>query len=85
LTECCLGIAIARRATGRKHREYGVECVDRAITEDLDGVNQETLAKVLGVIRFVARRRTRLGREYMQVIHQFVGLAVVPGIRALVL
>jgi hypothetical protein len=63
----------------------GVECVDRAITEDLDGVSQETLVKVLGVIRFVARRRTRLGREYMQVIHQFVGHRVGPGIRALVM
>ncbi len=61
----------------------GVERVDLAMNDDLGGVNQETLVKVLGVIRFVARRRTRLGREYMQVIHQFVGHRVAPGIRAL--
>ncbi len=61
----------------------GVEQVEQAIKEDLAGISRERLVKVLGVIRFVARRRTKLGKEYMQVIHQYVGLRVAPGIRAL--
>ncbi len=61
----------------------GVAQVDKAIKEDLSDVSRERLVKVLGVIRFVARRRTKLGREYMQVIHQYVGLRLAPGIRGL--
>jgi hypothetical protein len=61
----------------------GVDRVHSAMVEDMAGVSHETLVKVLGVIRFVARRRTKLGREYMQVIHQYVGHRVGPGIRAL--
>jgi hypothetical protein len=61
----------------------GVEHVDKAIKEDLTDVSRERLVKILGVIRFVARRRTKLGREYMQVIHQYVGLRLGPGIRGL--
>jgi hypothetical protein len=61
----------------------GVEQVDKAIKEDLADVSRERLVKVLGVIRFVARRRTKLGREYMQVVHQYVGLRLGPGIRGL--
>jgi hypothetical protein len=61
----------------------GVAQVDKAIKEDLSDVSRERLVKVLGVIRFVARRRTKLGKEYMQVIHQYVGLRLAPGIRGL--
>jgi len=61
----------------------GVKQVDKAIKEDLAGISRERLVKVLGVIRFVARRRTKQGKEYMQVIHHYVGLRVAPGIRAL--
>ncbi len=33
--------------------------------------NTETLVKVLAVLRHVAKRRTKIGREYMQVVHDF--------------
>jgi len=70
-------------AEGSQLVKGGVEQVDNAIKEDLAGISRERLVKVLGVIRFVARRRTKQGKEYMKVIHQYVGLRVAPGIRAL--
>ena len=32
-----------------------------------------TLVKTLGVLRFIARRRTRGRREYLEVVHRFTG------------
>jgi hypothetical protein len=61
----------------------GVNYVDKSIREDLKDVGTEEIVKVLGVIRFVARRRTKVGREYMTVIHQYVGQRVGTGIRIL--
>lgn len=61
----------------------GVNCVDKSISEDLKDVENEEIVKVLGVIRFVAKRRTKMGREYMTVIHQYVGQRVDSGIRIL--
>lgn len=61
----------------------GVNYIENSIREDLSNVSTETIVKILGVIRFVARRRTNTGREYMKVIHQYVGQRVGPGIRVL--
>lgn len=61
----------------------GVNHVDKAIIEDLKDVGNDEIVKVLGVIRFVAKRRTQIGREYMNIIHQYVGQRVGPGIRVL--
>ena len=61
----------------------GVQYVEKAIREDLEDVGDEEIVKVLGVIRFVAKRRTRKGREYMTIVHQYVGLRGGPGIRIL--
>jgi hypothetical protein len=61
----------------------GVNYVDKSIREDLKDVENEEIVKVLGVIRFVARRRTKIGREYMTVIHQYVGQRIGSGIRLL--
>lgn len=61
----------------------GVNYVDKLIREDLRGVENEKIVKVLGVIRFVARRRTKTGREYMNVIHQYIGQRVGSDIRVL--
>ncbi|WP_143742112.1 hypothetical protein [Thiorhodovibrio frisius] len=61
----------------------GFNHVDQSIVEDLEDVNNEQIVKVLGVIRFVAKRRTQLGREYMNVIHQYVGQRVASGLRVL--
>jgi hypothetical protein len=61
----------------------GVNYIDKSIREDLKDVGNEEIVKVLGVIRFVARRRTKIGREYMTVIHRYVGQRVGSGIRML--
>lgn len=59
----------------------GVAYVDGAIESDLNKVSDEEVVKLLGVIRFVAKRRTKIGREYMNLIHQYVGRRVGTGIR----
>jgi len=61
----------------------GFQFVDKCIREDLEGVDREKIVKVLGVIRFVAKRRTRVGREYLNVVHQYVGQRVSSGVRVL--
>jgi len=61
----------------------GFNYVDKSIREDLKDVENEKIVKVLGVIRFVAKRRTKTGREYMNVIHQYVGQRVGSGMRIL--
>jgi hypothetical protein len=57
----------------------GFEMVIRAISSDLAEVSDEVIVRILGVIHFVARRRSRAGREYLDVIRQYVGLRVGPG------
>jgi hypothetical protein len=61
----------------------GVDFVDGAIIKDLHDVSKEIIIKILGVIRFVAKRRTKTGREYMNIIHQYVGQRIDTGIRVL--
>jgi len=61
----------------------GVKYLKSTINEDLNNVSNEVIVKILGVIRFVALRRTKTGREYMNIIHQYVGQRVASGIRIL--
>jgi hypothetical protein len=64
--------------------EEGFNMVTQAISEDLASVPADTLIKILGVIHFVACRRSRGGREYLDVLQQYVGLRVDTGMRLLV-
>jgi hypothetical protein len=59
----------------------GFYFVDKAIQEELKEVTHEIITKILGVIYFVAKRRTQGGREYINFIRQYVGIHVVPGMR----
>ena len=61
----------------------GVKYLDDVIREDLKDIDNEIIVKILGVIRFVAKRRTNTGREYMNIVHQYVGRRVGAGIRVL--
>lgn len=61
----------------------GVNYVEEAIRKDLQDVSNEVIVKILGVIRFVAKRRTKIGREYMNIIHQYVGQRIDTGVRVL--
>lgn len=61
----------------------GFKCVENAIKRELHNVEKSILVKLLAVIRFVAKRRTKSGREYMNIIHQYVGQRIDKGIRFL--
>jgi len=61
----------------------GLHMVLQSMAEDHPGAPGETIVKILGAIRFVARRRTRGGREYFDIIHKYAGLRGGPGIRIL--
>lgn len=61
----------------------GIKYLNNSINEDLNDLSEDVLVKILGVIRFVARRRTKNGREYMNIIHQYVGQRIASGIRVL--
>ncbi len=61
----------------------GVKHLESSVNEDLNDVSNEVVVKILGVIRFVAIRRTKTGREYMNIIHQYVGQRIASGIRVL--
>lgn len=58
----------------------GFNLVVNAIKKDMPTIEPDVLVKILGVIRFVARRRTKTGREYMKVIHRHVGQRIDTGV-----
>jgi hypothetical protein len=53
--------------------EKGFYQVNKAIEDDLPEVPEDELVKILGVIHFVAKRRSRGGREYLRVVNKYVG------------
>ncbi len=55
----------------------------QAIKEDLPTVPEEKLAKVVGVLYFVAKRRSEGRREYLTTIRELVGERVGTGARVL--
>jgi hypothetical protein len=65
---------------------FVLECfhyVDEVIKKDMPDIDHNVLVKILAVIRFVARRRTNIGREYMEIIHRYVGKRIDTGLRVL--
>jgi hypothetical protein len=63
--------------------QEGFEMVAQAIEQDLHDVPNDTIIKILGVIYFVAKRRSQGQREYLGVIQQYVGTRVGSNIRVL--
>lgn len=61
--------------------QEGADLVLNAMAEDLTGVSEEVIVRVLGVIYYVAKRRTRGRREYFDVIQRYAGLRTESGIR----
>ena len=61
----------------------GFTLVNDVIEGDLEGIDANKLVKVLGVLHFIAKRRTRGHREYLAIVEQFVGERVAPGIRVM--
>ena len=54
--------------------EYGYKTVNDAIKNNRILFDYETLVKVIAVLRLVARRRTRGGREYLKVVQVYAGV-----------
>ena len=63
--------------------EDGFAQVESVIESDLKGLDEDKLVKVLGVLHFIAKRRTRGQREYLAIVEEFVGERVGPGMRAM--
>jgi hypothetical protein len=63
--------------------QNGFDHVDKAMENGLSDVPRETKIKLLGVIHFVAKRRTSGRREYMKIVNDYVGEHVGPGVRVL--
>jgi hypothetical protein len=63
--------------------EDGFNYVQSVIENDLKGIDEDELVKVLGVLHFVAKRRTRGHREYLRIVEQFVGERMGPGMRVM--
>jgi len=63
--------------------EDGFHYVNNVIKGELALLPEAQLIKILGVLHFVANRRTQGGREYLTVIHRYVGERVAPGVRVI--
>jgi hypothetical protein len=62
-----------------KYVEKGFSLVTSIIKEDLAEVSEEIITKLIGSIYFVAKRRSKGNREYLDFIHQYVGIRVAKG------
>lgn len=60
----------------------GFPLVESTIKSDLPDIADETIEKLLGTIYFVAKRRSKGNREYLDFIHEYVGIRVAKGMRA---
>ena len=63
--------------------EDGFNYVESVIKADLPRIDEAELVKVLGVLHFVAKRRSRGNREYLAIVEQFVGERVGSGMRVM--
>ncbi|TAN47134.1 MAG: hypothetical protein EPN21_18430 [Methylococcaceae bacterium] len=63
--------------------EQGFAQVKATIDMDLRHVPEEEIVKILSAIRFVADRRAQGGRDYLAIIHKYVGKRVAAGVRIL--
>lgn len=61
--------------------ERAFHYVNDVIMEDLSTVPRYKLVRILAVIRFVANRRSKGNREYLEIINEYVGTRIAPGLR----
>jgi len=61
----------------------GCRYVLSTLENALADTSHEEISKILGAIYFVARRRTQGGRQYLNLIRQYVGIRVGSGMRVL--
>jgi hypothetical protein len=63
--------------------EYGFSFINRVIENDLKNFSKEKTAKIIGTIYRSIKRHTSNRREYLNFIHQHVGLSVGPGMKVI--
>ena len=63
--------------------DNGFAFVSAKVKEDLCEISEEVITKIIRTIYFVAKRRTKGQREYLDFIHQYVGIRLGKGMRIL--
>jgi len=61
----------------------GFTLVLRTIKEDLAELPEDSITRLIGTIYFVAKRRSKGSREYLDFIHRLVGIKIASGLRVL--
>jgi histone deacetylase complex regulatory component SIN3 len=61
----------------------GFTLVLSTIKEDLADLPEDSITKMIGTIYFVAKRRSKGNREYLDFIHRYVGIKIASGVRVL--
>lgn len=61
----------------------GFTMVLSTIKEDLADLPEDSITKMIGTIYFVAKRRSKGNREYLDFIHRLVGIKIASGVRIL--
>jgi hypothetical protein len=61
-------------------RELGCEKVVEIVERELAGRAREEVAKVLGTVRFTARRRDSGGRQHLDLLQEYAGAFVRAGV-----
>jgi len=52
----------------------GVKFVEESIQQLINEQSNEVIVKILAVIWFVSNRRTKIGREYLDLIHHYTNI-----------
>jgi len=70
----------AKESLAGRIQELGCERVVEIVDRELAGYDRDTIAKVLGAVRFVACRRNSGSRTHMAVLQQYCGAFVHTGV-----
>lgn len=66
-----------------KREAEGFEYLEAAMDKELPSVSREVRVKVVGAVYRSIKRRTKGSREYIQFIHEYAGIRMGPGARAI--
>jgi len=73
-------LAKGKESVRERIERLGCQSVVVLVEQELHGVDRVEVAKVLGAVHFVARRRNIGGRHHLDVLHRYVGSFVQTGI-----
>ena len=63
--------------------ENGLNLIDQAIRKELEKISDEDLSKIIGTIHRSIKRHTKGHREYIDFIHQYVGVKIGKGMKVI--